>query len=392
MCSIKGGPRIPTQNPEEAVAIQAAQFLILDLSQIYLRLADAQKAAGDYVDCMKDYAKAMRLRSLVLGPMGVVSPYDHKAADDIERQVGIQGLAKAAEAEAEAAWSKTVDDSYGNETEGFDEGTGDAGSVENASIFSRGTPTPSKDVATDGGATGLLSPGTEDGIAGMITAAASAAADGASSLLELVLGGNSDEYSKLVCNNDTPLAETFVDFTVDGVTELMEASSQMKFAGLNLFETKLVEKVTLANCVFFWKMADQFSMADLAEKAELVAAGNFQVLANKKLADFATMPPEMLINILDREGLNVGGEEERFRSIIVWCNAQEDEDIMKANLVPLILSVDYTKMGRDFYLQNVDKEPLFLKYPVCFRAIAMSCVGTRISSRSHHSNQKKKYM
>lgn len=377
------------------MAIQAAQFLILDLSQIYLRLADAQKAAGDYVDCMKDYAKAMRLRSLVLGPMGVVSPYDHKAADDIERQIGAQGLAKAAEVEAEAAWSKTVDDSYGNDTEEFDEGTGNAGFVENASIFSRGTPSrldEGKGVATDSGATGLLSPGTEDGIAGMITAAASAAADGASSLLELVLGGNSDEYSKLVCNNDSPLAESFVDFTVDGVTELMEASSQMKFTGLNLFETKLIEKVTLDNCVFFWKMADQFSMADLAEKAELVAAGNFQVLANKKLADFATMPPEMFINILDREGLNVGGEEERFRSIIVWCNAQEDEDIMKGNLVPLILSVDYTKMNRDFYLQNVDKEPLFQKYPVCFRAIAMSCVGTRISSRSHRCNQKKKYM
>ena len=382
------------------MAIQAAQFLILDLSQIYLRLADAQKAAGDYVDCMKDYAKAMRLRSLVLGPMGVVSPYDHKAANDIERQIGIQGLAKAAaeaESEAEAAWSKTVDDSFGNDSEEFNEGIGDnADFVENVSIFSRGTCSRfdegKKSVATDAGATGLLSPGTEDGIAGMITAAASAAADGASSLLELVLGGNSDEYSKLVCNNDTPLAETFVDFTVDGVTELMEASSQMKFTGLNLFETKLIEKVTLDNCVFFWKMADQFGMTDLVEKAELVAAGNFQVLANKKLADFVTMPPEMFINILDREGLNVSGEEERFRSIIVWCNAQEDEDIMKANLVPLILSVDYTKMGRDFYLQNVDKEPLFQKYPVCFRAIAMSCVGTRISSRNHHGNQKKKYM
>ena len=381
------------------MAIQAAQFLILDLSQIYLRLADAQKAAGDYVDCMKDYAKAMRLRSLVLGPMGVISPYDHKATNDIERQIGIQGLAKAAaeaESEAEAAWKKAVDDSFGNDSEKFNGGTGkNADFVENASIFSRGTSSRSdggKGVATDAGATGLLSPGTEDGISGMITAAASAAADGASSLFELVLGDNSDEYSKLMCNNDTPLAETFVDFTVDGMTELMEASSQMKFTGLNLFETKLIEKVTLDNCVFFWKMADQFGMADLAEKAELVAAGNFQVLANKKLADFATMPPEMFINILDREGLNVSGEEERFRSIIVWCNAQEDEDIMKANLVPLILSVDYTKMGRDFYLQNIDKEALFQKYPVCFRAIAMSCVGTRISARSHHSNQKKKYM
>ena len=112
-----------------------ARTLLLDLSQIHLRLADLQKANSSYKECLADYARALELRHAVLGP------YDRKVAD-VHYQLGVVCMTRAAEG--------------GSEGEG---GTG-AASAASASAAS----------------SGLLPPGAEDGILGMMASEAAAEA------------------------------------------------------------------------------------------------------------------------------------------------------------------------------------------------------------------------
>ena len=113
-----------------------ARTLLLDLSQIHLRLADLQKANSSYKECLADYARALELRHAVLGP------YDRKVAD-VHYQLGVVCMTRAAEGGA------------GGEGGGGEGGTG---------------------AASAAASSGLLPPGAEDGILGMMVEAASEAA------------------------------------------------------------------------------------------------------------------------------------------------------------------------------------------------------------------------
>ena len=114
--------------------IANARTVVLDLAQIHLRLADLQKANGAYRDCIADYAKALELRTAVLGP------YDRKVADG-HYQLGVVCMTRAAE---------------GDKADGGD-GNGDS-------------------TAAGAASAGLLPAGAEDGILGMMSAAAAEAA------------------------------------------------------------------------------------------------------------------------------------------------------------------------------------------------------------------------
>ena len=117
-------------------AIANVRTVVLDLAQIHLRLADLQKANGAYRDCIADYAKALELRTAVLGP------YDRKVADG-HYQLGVVCMTRAAE---------------GDKADIGDNGDGDS------------------TAAAAAASTGLLPAGAEDGILGMMSAAAAEAA------------------------------------------------------------------------------------------------------------------------------------------------------------------------------------------------------------------------
>lgn len=123
-------------------AIENARTLLLDLSQIHLRLADLQKANSSYKECLADYAKALELRQAVLGP------YDRKVAD-VHYQLGVVCMTRAAEG---------------------------GGASDEVSGGVSGNATNGTAAAAAGASSGLLPPGAEDGIVGMMAAAASEAA------------------------------------------------------------------------------------------------------------------------------------------------------------------------------------------------------------------------
>ena len=127
---------LASKGADASDAIANARTVVLDLAQIHLRLADLQKANGAYRDCIADYAKALELRTAVLGP------YDRKVADG-HYQLGVVCMTRAAE---------------GDKADGGD-GNGDSTAA-----------------AAAAASTGLLPAGAEDGILGMMSAAAAEAA------------------------------------------------------------------------------------------------------------------------------------------------------------------------------------------------------------------------
>mmetsp|Transcript_11755 Transcript_11755/g.24210 ORF Transcript_11755/g.24210 Transcript_11755/m.24210 type:complete len:538 (+) Transcript_11755:160-1773(+) len=124
---------VDRQDQDEQEELKAK---VLDLAQIHLRLADLQKANGAYSDALSDYKRALYLRRVALG-----TEFDRRVAD-VCYSLGITSMMLAAEGDRAA--------------------DGDADAAAGGAADGAGAAT----------STGLLPPGAEDGILGMMGAAA----------------------------------------------------------------------------------------------------------------------------------------------------------------------------------------------------------------------------
>eukprot|EP00562_Extubocellulus_spinifer_P010949 CAMPEP_0178512600 /NCGR_PEP_ID=MMETSP0696-20121128/22984_1 /TAXON_ID=265572 /ORGANISM="Extubocellulus spinifer, Strain CCMP396" /LENGTH=676 /DNA_ID=CAMNT_0020142455 /DNA_START=63 /DNA_END=2093 /DNA_ORIENTATION=+ len=123
-------------DPQDQEQQDELKAKVLDLAQIHLRLADLQKANGAYSDALSDYKRALYLRRVALG-----TEFDRRVAD-VCYSLGITSMMLAAEGDRAA--------------------DGDADAAAGGAADGAGAAT----------STGLLPPGAEDGILGMMGAAA----------------------------------------------------------------------------------------------------------------------------------------------------------------------------------------------------------------------------
>ena len=185
--------------------------------------------------------------------------------------------------------------------------------------------------------------------------------------------------------------EEMVIPNVPELIEVAEASSRLQCVELtSVLDRKMTEVVTVENSVALWKLADRLHMMKLAQEAQHVAGDNFTELVNEHEPDFLSLNLDMLLELLNREKLNIDGEEELFTTIMKWCKFKKDVNALPENAMEQVLTrVQFSNISRDFYFSKIETELLICDNLSCLRVIARASVERSIDGQTESKKKRR---
>ncbi|XP_066537680.1 kelch-like protein 6 [Hoplias malabaricus] len=154
-----------------------------------------------------------------------------------------------------------------------------------------------------------------------------------------------------------------VHITKDNVQRTLEAASLFQFPRVvDVCEAFLMEELHPENCVGVLRMAEVLGLKALRQGAESYLVQNFgQVCEGAELGDLAG---EELIEVLQRDELDVAKEEQVLEAVLHWVRANGEEGV--AMMPRLLEHVRLPLLDPAFFLEKVEGDELIRNCPEVF--------------------------
>lgn len=157
-----------------------------------------------------------------------------------------------------------------------------------------------------------------------------------------------DEIRKLVFPSSCPPSPDYLaeegnsseDLLMD---EIINHSIEGAFLCHALLISALIKSVSTSNCLAMlaWSNEQLFPIPALVEKAEVVALTNFSEAVIADVKSLRLLPDEVLLKLLQADGLNVkGGEAEVLLTLVQWMDNDDQGEKKRRELKLMQMVVD----------------------------------------------------
>ena len=145
---------------------------------------------------------------------------------------------------------------------------------------------------------------------------------------------------------------------------------------------RLEDRLTPDNCLDLWAFGEAHTLPALVEAARVAALRGFDAAAAS--AAFLHLPHARLLELLQDPRLEASREESVHEAVLAWAKAQRPAPDEEA-LLPLLRTVRYPLVARDFFEQTVMAEPLLHSGTLAIKLFGSAFVdvafGPRIGRR-----------
>ncbi|XP_071766472.2 kelch-like protein 10 [Centroberyx gerrardi] len=147
-----------------------------------------------------------------------------------------------------------------------------------------------------------------------------------------------------------------VPVTEDNVEELLAAADQLCIMGVVRTCCEFLEQhLCPQNCIGIWKFMDIYHCPDLRSKAFRFILRHFEEIAGAS-EEFLTLSLPQLVDILERDDLNVNKESTVFEAALRWIGNSPEE--REGHISVLLPKVRLALMTTDYLMNNVKKNAL----------------------------------
>lgn len=141
---------------------------------------------------------------------------------------------------------------------------------------------------------------------------------------------------------------------------------------------RLEDRLTPNNCLDLWAFGEAHTLLALVEAARVAALRGFDAAAAS--AAFLHLPHARLLELLQDPRLEASREESVHEAVLAWAKAQQPVPDEEA-LLPLLRTVRYPLVARDFFEQTVMAELLQLSGNVAVQLIGSAFVDVAFGPR-----------
>ncbi|XP_071770861.1 kelch-like protein 10 [Centroberyx gerrardi] len=147
-----------------------------------------------------------------------------------------------------------------------------------------------------------------------------------------------------------------VPVTEENVEQLLAAADQLRVMGVvRTCCAFLEEQLCPKNCIGIWKFMDTYRCPDLRHKAFRFILRHFEEIAVAS-EEFLALSLQQLVDILERDDLNVKQESTVFEAVLRWIGHSPEE--RKGHIAVLLPKVRLALMTTDYFINNVKKSAL----------------------------------
>ncbi|XP_047672917.1 kelch-like protein 10 [Tachysurus fulvidraco] len=160
-----------------------------------------------------------------------------------------------------------------------------------------------------------------------------------------------------------------IQVTTDKVETLLDAANHLLIHELVMSCCEfLKDHLNPDNCVRIWQYADANAYYELRDQAYMYTLHHFEDVVFSQSGKFLELTMEQLSDILENDELNIKEEKTAFQAVFLWI--RHEPSVRTQHIVNLLPKVRLSLVTREYFLENIKKNPVVSSVCECQPIIA----------------------